>query len=115
MSVAAGIAQSLRFDEVVIANHATTDDYPDCGPAFSKAMAEAVEAGTGGAVGLSLPLGRMSKAEVVRLGARLGTPFSLTYSCYRGGEKHCGACPACAQRKKAFIEAGVEDPTEYES
>lgn len=100
---------------MVVANHVTTDDYPDCGAAFSKAMAEAVEAGTGGAVRLSLPLGSVSKAEVVALGARLGIPFGLTYSCYRGGERHCGACPACAQRKKAFAEAGVEDPTEYES
>lgn len=114
-SVAAGIAQSLGFDEVVIANHVTTDDYPDCGPAFSKAMADAVEAGTGGAVRFSLPLGLMSKAEVVKLGARLGTPFGLTYSCYKGGAGHCGVCPACAQRKKAFNDAGIEDPTEYES
>ena len=68
-SVAAGIAQSLGFDEVVIGNHVTTDDYPDCGAAFSKAMSEAVEAGTGGTVRLSLPLGSMSKAEVVRLGS----------------------------------------------
>jgi len=78
-------------------------------------MKAAVEAGTGGEVALEIPLGCMSKADVVRLGTKLEVPVSLTYSCYKGGEKHCGACPACLERKKAFIEAGVEDPTEYES
>ena len=55
----------------------------------------------------------MTKADIVRLGADLGVDFSLTWSCYKGGEKHCGKCGTCMERREAFELAGVPDPTEY--
>ena len=56
----------------------------------------------------------MTKADIARLGSELGVDFSLTYSCYKGGEKHCGKCGTCVERKEAFEQAGINDPTEYE-
>ena len=55
----------------------------------------------------------MTKTDIVRLGADLGVDFSLTWSCYKGGEKHCGKCGTCMERREAFELAGVPDPTEY--
>ena len=56
----------------------------------------------------------MTKADIAKLGSELDVDFSLTYSCYKGGEKHCGKCGTCIERKEAFELAGINDPTEYE-
>ena len=56
----------------------------------------------------------ITKADIARLGARLGVDYSKTYSCYKGGEKHCGKCGTCVERREAFSEAGIDDPTIYE-
>jgi len=56
----------------------------------------------------------MNKSEIVKLGAELGVPYKETWSCYKGGRIHCGVCSSCRERKRAFQEAGVVDPTEYE-
>ena len=55
----------------------------------------------------------MSKADIVRRGAELGVDFTQTWSCYQGGETHCGRCGTCIERREAFYLAGVEDPTAY--
>ncbi|MHC1579741.1 MAG: 7-cyano-7-deazaguanine synthase, partial [Candidatus Alkanophagales archaeon] len=60
------------------------------------------------------PLVRLLKPQIVRLGVEVGAPLELTWSCYLGGERHCGVCEACVRRKNAFRAAGVEDPTDYE-
>jgi len=77
-------------------------------------MKEAIKIGTYGKVEVEAPLISMTKPEIIRLGQRLKVPFHLTYSCYNGRELHCGKCPTCIQRREAFVEAGVEDPTIYE-
>lgn len=87
--------------------------YPDCTPEFIGAMANAIYIGTYYSVRLKAPLNYMSKADIIALGNKLGVDHSLTWSCYAGGEKHCGKCPTCYARKAAFIAAGVEDRTEY--
>lgn len=56
----------------------------------------------------------MTKGDIARIGARMGVEYADTYSCYKGGEKHCGKCGTCVERKEAFIEAGLPDPTIYE-
>ena len=60
------------------------------------------------------PFVAASKADTVKLGLKLGVDFAQTWSCYRGGEKACGACPTCYERKLAFEQAGVPDPIDYE-
>jgi len=87
--------------------------YPDCTPEFIGAMANAVYIGTYGEVRLRTPLEWLDKEHIVRLGESLGVDWSLTWSCYRGEEIHCGTCPTCRARRAGFAAAGVADPTTY--
>lgn len=87
--------------------------YPDCTPEFIGAMANAIFIGTYRKVRLVTPLMWMTKAEVVKVGDTLNVSFDSTWSCYAGGEVHCGRCPTCYARQLAFKEAGVVDPTQY--
>lgn len=115
LSVAAGLANSLGYEVIVLANHGGDHFvYPDCREEFIEAMNNAIQAGTDYEVEVVSPFCNMSKADIVEEGDKLGVDFSQTYSCYKGGEKHCGKCGTCIERKEAFIEAGVKDPTEYE-
>ena len=115
LAAAAGLAEDSGFSAVILGNH-TGDHaiYPDCRPEFIDGMAKAIEAGTGGKVKLLSPFCRMTKGEIAALGAKLGVDFSLTWSCYNGREKHCGKCGTCRERREAFREAGLTDPTVYE-
>ena len=88
--------------------------YPDCTPEFVSSMGSALKEGSGGWLELCAPLISLNKAGVIATGASLSVPYELTWSCYAGGEKHCGKCGTCIDRKKAFEIAGVPDPTIYE-
>lgn len=115
LSVAAGLADSLGFDTVILGNHGGDHFiYPDCRRNFIASMNAAITAGTDGAVKIISPFCDMSKADIVKEGARLGVDFVATYSCYKGGMKHCGICGTCRERKAAFKAAGITDTTEYE-
>lgn len=87
--------------------------YPDCTPEFIGAMANAIYVGTYHRVRLFAPFSGATKAEIVKLGATMGVAYEDTWSCYAGGEEHCGVCPTCRARKAAFVTAGVFDPTLY--
>lgn len=87
--------------------------YPDCTPEFIGAMANAIFVGSYRTIRLHTPLQWLTKAQVISLGDYLDVPFGLTWSCYAGGDLHCGTCPTCRARKAGFKEAGVEDITEY--
>lgn len=87
--------------------------YPDCTPEFIGAMSNAIYIGSYQTIRLVTPFAYSSKADIIRTGERLGTPYGLTWSCYKGEELHCGTCPTCRARKQAFEAAGVDDPTEY--
>ena len=76
-------------------------------------MHDAVILATESRVKLSAPFIKMRKEDIVWVGSELGVPFELTWSCYKGLEKHCGKCGTCVERKEAFEKAGVKDPTEY--
>lgn len=120
LSAAAALAQSLwpqEACEIWIGAHA--DDaagnaYADCSEAFNAAMGEAMSIGTYDLVKLYAPLNKMNKAQVVSEGLRLKVPYELTWSCYEGGEKACGACGTCIDRLSAFKANGCEDPIDYE-
>ena len=114
LSVACGLAESYGLKHVMIANHSGDHAiYPDCRPEFTEAMERALALCHYYPIGLERPFVGMTKADIVRLGADLGVDFSLTWSCYKGGEKHCGKCGTCVERREAFKLAGVPDPTEY--
>ncbi len=109
LSVAAGLAESRGLKRVMIANHGGDHAiYPDCRGEFIRAMAGAVAAGTYGHIELFAPYTDISKADIARRGKALGVDYSLTYSCYKGGEKHCGRCGTCRERHDAMVAAGIE-------
>jgi 7-cyano-7-deazaguanine synthase len=88
--------------------------FPDATPAFFAAFAAAVNGAVGGGVRVRLPYRGLRKADVLRRGR--GLPLGLTFSCIRPtGGRHCGACNKCAERRRAFAEAGLPDPTEYQT
>lgn len=116
LSIAAGIAESNGLKKVLIANHGGDHTiYPDCRPAFIKAMNEATKNGTYVNVSICAPYTNITKADIARIGKRLGIDYSETWSCYKGGEKHCGKCGTCIERKEALALADIEDKTEYEN
>lgn len=114
ISVATAWAVSLRAESVAYGAHGGDHAiYPDCRPEFAEALDRAVRLADWHEVRLERPFVKMDKAAIVRRGAELGAPFSLTWSCYVGGERHCGKCGTCVERKEAFRLAGVADPTDY--
>lgn len=109
LSVAAGLAESRGLRAVMLANHFGDHAiYPDCREGFVNAMASAIAEGTYEHIELRAPYTKMTKADICRRGVALGVDYSLTYSCYKGGEKHCGRCGTCIERRKAMIAAGLE-------
>jgi 7-cyano-7-deazaguanine synthase len=115
LSVAAGYAESIGAEGLVLGNHAGDHAiYPDCREEFTRPMSEAIEAGTYGRIRVLRPFEKLTKADIAKGGTELGAPFELTYSCYNGREKHCARCGTCYERKEAFCVAGIPDPTVYE-
>lgn len=112
LAIAAGLAESRGLDAIMMANHGGDHAiYPDCRPEFVDAFGKAVEAGTYNGVKLLSPYCDITKRDIALRGKALGIDYSLTYSCYKGGEKHCGKCGTCTERREAL--EGF-DPTEYE-
>ena len=116
LSIACGIAESRGLKNVMIANHFGDHSiYPDCRAGFVEAMSQAMSEGTYDGVKVFAPYTGISKTDIARHGATLGIDYTETYSCYKGGAKHCGKCGTCVERKEALHDAGVEDRTEYEA
>lgn len=114
LSIAAGIAESEGLRHVMIANHAGDHAiYPDCRPGFIAAMSEAIKNGTYEGIDLFAPYTNITKTEIIRHGQQLGIDWSHTWSCYKGLDQHCGLCGTCRERREAFLEAGIPDPTTY--
>lgn len=120
MSVAAGLCESVDADRIYIgANIVDYSGYPDCRPEFFEAFEKMIAVGTkagveGHPIRICTPILHSSKADIVRLGKKLGAPLHLTWSCYEGGEKACGRCDSCQLRLAGFKEAGYKDEIEYE-
>ncbi len=114
LAIGAGIAESQGAEGLVIAAHAGDHAvYPDCREGFMQSMARAVRLGTYEAIELLRPFITMSKTEITTLGCSLGIEYAETWSCYEGGELHCGGCGTCVERREAFMLAGIPDPTHY--
>jgi len=114
LSIAAGFAESKDANGLVIAAHAGDHAiYPDCREDFMRAMGDAIRLGTYAEVDLLRPFISMTKAEIAGRGHELNVDFSKTWSCYVGGDIHCGECGTCVERREAFVLSGVPDPTAY--
>ena len=120
LSYAVGYAETIGARYVYIGvNSVDYSGYPDCRPEFIQRFQAAADyateaASAGKCIEIVAPLQNLSKAEIVRLAARLAVPLELTHSCYNGGEKACGVCDSCKLRRQGFALAGIEDPIEYE-
>jgi 7-cyano-7-deazaguanine synthase len=116
LSIACGFAESVGAEGLVIAAHGGDHAiYPDCREEFMRAMADAMRLGTYAGVKLLRPFIAMNKARIAAEGVRLGVDFARTWSCYKGGAMHCGRCGTCVERREAFAQAGIPDPTVYAS
>ena len=115
LSIACGLAESRGLKRVLIANHGGDHAiYPDCRQDFINAMSTAMQQGTYEGVTVFAPYTNLSKSDIARHGKELGVDYAMTYSCYRGGDKHCGKCGTCRERRQALRDAGIPDPTPYE-
>ena len=116
LSIACGWAESVGAEGLVIAAHGGDHAiYPDCREEFMAAMGDAMRLGTYAGVQLLRPFIARTKGNIVTEGVQLGVDYARTWSCYKGGETHCGKCGTCVERREAFLEAGVPDPTVYVS
>ena len=114
LAIACGLAESRGLKRLMIANHAGDHAiYPDCREGFVKAMSLATQEGTYDHICIYAPYTNLTKGEIVRHGKALGLDYSETWSCYKGGEVHCGKCGTCVERREALAEAGIEDKTVY--
>ena len=116
LSIAVAYAVSVGASSVFYGAQGSDERfYPDCRREFYESFEEAARLGTGTEIAIQAPFSKLAKSEVVRRGSELGVPFDLTWSCYLDEERHCGKCESCVNRKIAFKEAGISDPTEYTS
>lgn len=103
LSIACGIAESNQMDKILIANHKGDHAiYPDCREDFITFMRSAMISGTYNNIELSAPYTLKSKREIALIGRMIGIDFRNTYSCYQGGEIHCGECGTCVERREAL-------------
>lgn len=109
LSIAAGLAESRGLGKVMLANHSGDHTiYPDCRPGFVDAMSKAIEEGTFARITIDAPYTNISKSDIAKIGKKIGVDYNLTYSCYKGGEEHCGKCGTCVERMEALRDAGIE-------
>ena len=108
LAVAAGLAESRGLKKVMLANHSGDHSiYPDCRRGFVDAMSEAMKQGTYDGIVIDAPYTDITKSDIARIGKEIGVDYNLTYSCYKGGEKHCGKCGTCVERMEALRDAGI--------
>jgi 7-cyano-7-deazaguanine synthase len=115
LNIAAGYALSLKADRIAYAAHAGDHAiYPDCREEFVVALEKAINIGNESKLEVYAPFIAVSKSDIVRMGLKLGVPYELTWSCYKGGYKACGKCGTCVERLEAFANNNTTDPIEYE-
>lgn len=114
LAVAGAWAISEKADTIAYAAHAGDHAiYPDCREEFVSPLNQALQNADWHSVSIERPFINMTKADIVKEGNLLSVPFGETWSCYKGGDVHCGRCGTCVERATSFAEAGVVDPTVY--
>jgi Predicted PP-loop superfamily ATPase len=115
-SIAVSYAESIGAEKIIVgwdAEEATT--FPDNSKEFLETFNELIDVGSPKKIKIEAPAIDLNKEEIVELGLEVGAPMELSYSCYKGGAKHCGLCESCMRRKRAFKNLGIEDKSEYEN
>ncbi len=115
-SIAISYAESIGAEKIIVgwdAEEAAT--FPDNSKEFLNAFNKLIDVGSPENIKIEAPAIDLSKEEIVKLGVEVGAPMELSYSCYKGGDKHCGVCESCMRRKRAFKQLGIDDLTEYEN
>ena len=107
------VAIEARADIVIAAHGGDHAIYPDCREDFMRAMGTTMRLGTYANIQLLRPFINLTKGAIVTTGSHLGIDFAQTWSCYKGGERHCGQCGTCVERREAFAQAATIDPTNY--
>lgn len=116
LAIACGLAESRQAEALVIAAHSGDHAiYPDCRETFMQAIGASMREGTYARIELLRPFIDLDKTAIARLGHDLGVDLAKTWSCYKGQERQCGVCGTCVERREAFIQAGLQDPTDYQN
>ena len=116
LALGVSLADALDAEAVVLGSNALDcSGYPDCRPEFTEAFTEVARLGTrrgaeGGGIRILAPLARLDKKGIIKLALKVGAPLRLTWSCYKGGRRPCGACDSCKLRARGFAQARLADP-----
>ena len=114
-SIAVSFAESIGADIIIVGwDKEEAATFPDNSKEFLNKFNELIEEGSPDKITIKAPAIDLNKDEIVKLGVEVGAPMEMSYSCYKGGEKHCGVCESCMRRKRAFAKAGIDDLTQYE-
>jgi 7-cyano-7-deazaguanine synthase len=116
LSAAVSYAVAVCANKIFYGAHGSDEPfYPDCRRVFYEAFEKAAQLGTEQEITIKAPFSDLPKSGIIKKALELQVPLELTWSCYLDGARHCGKCESCVNRKKAFKEAGIKDPTEYEA
>jgi 7-cyano-7-deazaguanine synthase len=116
IAVAVAYAEGIGANKIYYGAHSSDEPfYPDCREEFYKAFEKAANLGTEKRFEISSPFSKVSKADLLIQAEKLGVPLEQTWSCYLNGQVHCGLCESCVNRKKAFKQANIVDPSVYQN
>ena len=115
-SIAISFAESIGAEKIIVGwDKEEAHTFPDNSKEFLETFNELIDVGSPEKITIEAPAIDLDKEEIVELGLEVDAPMSLSYSCYKGGNKHCGVCESCMRRKRAFKKLGVKDLSEYEN
>lgn len=113
-SIALAYAEVIKAKIIIVGwDYEEAVTFPDNSKEYLEAFNKTIEYGSFDDISIKAPLIDMNKTEIVRKGQEINAPMNLSYSCYTGNDSHCGVCESCKRRKRAFLQANIEDSTEY--
>ena len=115
-SIALSYAESIGAEIIIVGwNGEEGSTFPDNSKEYMEKFNELIDVGSPDKIKIEAPAIDLNKEEIIELGVKVGAPMELSYSCYKGGDKHCGVCESCMRRRRAFEHLNVKDLTEYEN
>jgi 7-cyano-7-deazaguanine synthase len=116
LAITVAYADGINANKIFYGAHASDEPYyPDCRKVFYKAFEKAARLGTEKQITINSPFNNIPKSEIIKKAQELGVPLEKTWSCYQNGPIHCGKCESCNNRKQAFKQAKINDPTKYQN